>query len=374
MLLSAALIAQNEADHLDACLTSLHGLVDEVVVVDTGSTDRTVAVARQHGAVVGHVPWRGDFSAPRNRGLDLATGDWILHVDADERVGGDFEAARAAVDAASTTVAFRTRLVPRVGWTPYRECRLWRNRADIRFVGHIDESVLPAIMAVAESDDLTVDPFDHITIRRSGGEGDRADARTRDEPLLVAELARRPERASVYDHLARVYEAAGDGERAVATWKRGIAVARDRGQNHPDDRLLYVDLVQHLLAIGVVDDELDLLVREARDVFERTPTLELAAARVAFATGWPRDALEPLEWLVGLDDDSIIATGASYDERVFGEWSWSLIGLCRFALGDDAAAAVAFRHAEEVAPGDPSHRVRRRLAEARAETTGAPSP
>ena len=102
--------------------------------------------------------------------------------------------------------------------------------------------------------------------------------------------------------------------------------------------------------------------------FVRTPTLELAAARLAFATGRPRDALEPLDWLVSLDDDAIVATGASYDERVFGEWAWSLLGLCRFALGDDAAAADAFGRAEQLAPDDASYGVRRRLAEARAAT------
>jgi len=90
---------------------------------------------------------------------------------------------------------------------------------------------------------------------------------------------------------------------------------------------------------------------------------------LAFATGRPRDALEPLEWLVSLDGDAIIETGASYDERVFGEWSWSLIGLCRFALGEDVAAADAFRRAERYAPGDASYVVRRRLAEARAGTS-----
>ncbi len=110
---------------------------------------------------------------------------------------------------------------------------------------------------------------------------------------------------------------------------------------------------------------------EARGAFDRNPTLELAAARLAFATGRPRDALEPLDWLVGLDDDAIIATGASYDERVFGEWAWGLIGLCRFALGDDVGAADAFRRAEQLAPGDPSYGVRRRLAEARAADSAA---
>ena len=367
MTLSAAIIVKDDADHLDACLTSLRGLVDEVVVVDTGSTDDTVAIAEQHGAVVAHEPWRGDFAAARNRSLDLATGDWILAVDADEQVHGDFE------DAPPTSTAPRRAwdsgcAARSVGWTPSRECRLWRNRTDIRFVGHIHETVVPSIRAAADAYALQIEPFDRITIRRNGDEVDRADRRARDEPLLLAELARHPDRPVVYDHLARVYEAAGDGERAVATWKQGIARVRARDRRRSEDRLLYVDLIHHLLTNAVVDDELEALVHEARNQFVRTPTFELAAARLAFATGRPHDALEPLDWLIGLDDDSIIATGASDDERVFGEWAWALLGLCRFALGDDADAADAFGRAEQLAPGDASYAVRRRLAEARAAT------
>jgi tetratricopeptide (TPR) repeat protein len=369
MSLSAALIVRNEADHLDACLTSIRELVDEIVVVDTGSTDATLAIAERHGAVIGHEPWQGDFATPRNRSLDLASGDWILYVDADERVVGDHAAARASLDAAVDGVAFRVRFVPRVGWTPYREYRLWRNRADIRFRNTIHESVVPSITAAAATDGLRVDPLDVITIQHLGYEGDRADKRARDKPLLMAELERRPDRAFVYDHLARVYEATGDGDGAVEIWKRGIAMARTRQLSHPDDRVLFINLIHHLLARGDVDDELAALVEEARLAFERIPTLELAAARLAFATGRPRDALPPLEWLVNLDDDAVVDTGASYDERVFGEWSWSLIGLCRFALGDDDAAADAFRAAERYAPDDPSYVVRRRLAEARAGTS-----
>jgi tetratricopeptide (TPR) repeat protein len=372
--LSAAIIVKDEAGRLDACLTSLRGLVDEIVVVDTGSSDASVSVAEQHGAVVAHEPWHGDFATPRNRSLDLATGDWILYVDADEQVRGDFAATRAFLDSADDCVACRVRFVPRVGWTPFREFRLWRNRPDIRFVGQIHESVVPAIDAVAAREHLRIEPQDRITIHHYGYEGDRSDKRARDEPLLLAELERNPDRSFVYDHLGRVYEAAGDAERAVATWERGLVMVRARDARHPDDRLLYIDLIHHRLAAGIVDEELEVLVEEARGRFERTPTLELAAARLAFATGRPRDALEPLDWLVTLDDDAIIATGASYDDRVFGEWAWSLLGLCHFALGDDAAAAAAFVRAEQLAPDDPSYAVRRRLAEARASTpTGTPT-
>ena len=209
MTLSAAIVVQDDADRLDVCLTSLRGLVDEIVVVDTGSSDRSVAVAEQHGAVVGHEPWQGDFAAPRNRCLDLATGDWVLSVDADEQVDGDFDDARATLAAADDCVGFRVRFVPRVGWTPFLDYRLWRNRPDIRFEGHILETVVAAIHGAADADGLRIDPFGDFTIRRSADDGDRADKRARDEPLLLAELARDPDRPFVYDHLARVYEARG---------------------------------------------------------------------------------------------------------------------------------------------------------------------
>jgi tetratricopeptide (TPR) repeat protein len=366
--LSAAIIVKDDADRLDACLTSLRGLVDEVVVVDTGSSDGSVAVAQQHGAIVAHEPWQGDFAAARNRSLDLASGDWILSVDADEQVRGDFAGARQLLDRSDDLVGYRVRFVPRVGWTPSLEHRLWRNRPDVWFVGPIHESIVPALDAVVAREGLRVEPFDRFTIHHYGYEGDRADKRARDAPLLVAELARNPDRLFVYDHLARIYEAAGDGDRAVETWEAGIARVRESDRALPDDRQVYIGLIHHLLAHGVVDDELEHLVEDARQRFERTPSLELAAARLAFATGRPRDALAPLDWLLALDEDAIVATGASYDGRVFGEWAWGLLGLCRFALGDDAAAADAFARAEQLAPDDPSYGVRRRLAEARAST------
>jgi glycosyltransferase involved in cell wall biosynthesis len=366
--LSALIVVNDEALALDACLTSLRGLVDEIVVVDTGSSDRSVAVAERHGAVVTAESWKDDPAAPRNRSLSLATGDWILAIDAAERVHGEFAAARAALDDAGEAAAFRVRTVPQVGWTPMLEPRLWRDRPDIRFDGHLHESVAAAIDRVAERDHLRIDLLEHLSIQCQGDPSDRVDRRARDEPVMLAELNRHADRAYVYDHLARMYAASGDSERAMDTWKRGIGATRPHEPARPDDRLLYVNLIHHLLAHGVLDDELESLVDEARGRFDRTPTLELAAARLAFATGRPRDALEPLDWLVGLDEAAIMATGASCDERVFGEWAWGLLGLCHFALGDDSAASDAFRRAEVLAPTDASYGARRRLAEARAAT------
>jgi glycosyltransferase involved in cell wall biosynthesis len=82
--LSAALIVKNEARCLARCLESIRPVVDEIVVVDTGSTDETAAVGRRLGAKVTTFTWVDDFSAARNFALEQTTGDWILVLDADE--------------------------------------------------------------------------------------------------------------------------------------------------------------------------------------------------------------------------------------------------------------------------------------------------
>lgn len=86
-LLLAALIARDEEEMLPACLASLDGLVDRIVVGDTGSVDDTVRVARSFGAEVVDVPWQDDFAAARNAVLDHCRDAWfVLQVDADERL------------------------------------------------------------------------------------------------------------------------------------------------------------------------------------------------------------------------------------------------------------------------------------------------
>jgi glycosyltransferase involved in cell wall biosynthesis len=82
--LSIALIVRNEEKTLGRCLDSVRGLANEIMVVDTGSTDGTREIAAAHGARVFHFPWCDDFSAARNESLRRATGQWVLWLDADE--------------------------------------------------------------------------------------------------------------------------------------------------------------------------------------------------------------------------------------------------------------------------------------------------
>ena len=84
--LSVILITRNEEANLDDCLTSLEGIAQQIVVVDTNSSDRTLEIAKKHGASISQpVDWPG-FGPQKNRALDLATSEWVLSLDADERL------------------------------------------------------------------------------------------------------------------------------------------------------------------------------------------------------------------------------------------------------------------------------------------------
>jgi glycosyltransferase involved in cell wall biosynthesis len=137
-LLSAIVITRNEAANIGECLDSL-AFCDERIVVDCGSTDGTAKVAREKGALVEFHEWRG-FGAQKNHALSLATGTWVLSIDADERVTSELAAAiREAVAMGDADAwefprlsSFCRRQMRHSGWYPDYVLRLFR-RGTARF-------------------------------------------------------------------------------------------------------------------------------------------------------------------------------------------------------------------------------------------------
>jgi glycosyltransferase involved in cell wall biosynthesis len=84
--MALSMIVRDAAASLAACLESVRGIVDEIVVADTGSTDETMAIATQYRAQVIQVAWTDDFAAARNEGLKAVKSDWVLVLDADEQL------------------------------------------------------------------------------------------------------------------------------------------------------------------------------------------------------------------------------------------------------------------------------------------------
>ncbi|MEE2763355.1 MAG: glycosyltransferase family 2 protein [Pseudomonadota bacterium] len=83
--LSATIITKNEEDHIADCLVSVRQIADEIIVLDSGSTDNTVEIAKQYADHVEVTDWPG-FGIQKQRALEKATGDWVLSIDADERI------------------------------------------------------------------------------------------------------------------------------------------------------------------------------------------------------------------------------------------------------------------------------------------------
>jgi glycosyltransferase involved in cell wall biosynthesis/Tfp pilus assembly protein PilF len=147
-LLSLTMIVRNEEEHLDRCLASVRGIADELIVVDTGSTDRTVEIARAHGARVYHFKWCDDFAAARNVSLQHATAEWCLHLDADEWVVETgpgalrAELARQGDERYFLRVPVKSLMSGGLGRSVYGSNRLYRNRPDVTWIRPIHENVV----------------------------------------------------------------------------------------------------------------------------------------------------------------------------------------------------------------------------------------
>jgi tetratricopeptide (TPR) repeat protein len=150
--LSLCMIVKNEKGNLPACLASAGDVADEIIVVDTGSTDGTQDIARSFGAKVVQSDWRGDFSLARNQSLSAASGRWILWLDADDRLlEADKRAIRglAAADPDRAPKAYglmvkNSRDDGRTG-SVFNQIRMFPNRPGLRFRFPVHEQILPAL-------------------------------------------------------------------------------------------------------------------------------------------------------------------------------------------------------------------------------------
>jgi len=190
--LGAVLIVKDEEERLGSILSDIHGVVDEIVVVDTGSKDRTVEVARSFNARVGFFDWCDDFSAARNRSIELARSDYLLWLDADDRI--DAENRRKLGDLKGLLRPGRDRgYVCRVisreeggSGTVALQARIFPNLEAVRFEGRVHEQILPSMERIGiriASADLAIE---HTGYGRDEAAGCKA---ARNLKILLDELA-----------------------------------------------------------------------------------------------------------------------------------------------------------------------------------------
>jgi Tfp pilus assembly protein PilF len=348
--LSVIMIVKNEAHCLSDCLQSVQHITGEMVVADTGSTDDTPEIARSHGARLIHVPWNNDFAAARNATITAATGDWLLHLDADEMIDpGAAQAIRELIerdgdghDAVELTLlnycntprAWRWRPVEPgnlfsrgfAGYLPVPLLRLFRAGQGYVYREPVHENITESVHERGGRV-LTAD----IAIHHYGY--DPETPRAREKVRNYLEIARKklrehPEDLKALHDVAEQALACGFEEEAEEVCRRAVAI-------DPCNLAAAATLANILLSRGQLDEARPIL--ETVQAHGRAPAhIAVALAAIALKQGELDDAQRRLHCALHADPRAVVAHW--YHARVLD------------VLGEEGAAAEALETARQLAP------------------------
>ena len=343
-MLSLSMIVRDEATQIEDCLRSVQGFVDEMVVVDTGSTDNTVALAQAMGARVERIDWPGDFAPARNQALQWVSGDWVLVLDADERLRPEAVAPLRALMAQPNVLLINLLRHERGAvQSPYSNVsRLFRRHPAIRwsraYHSMVDDSVAELLqqeshwrIADCPEPALLHDGY-RPELLAQGNKPQRL------RQAMEAELLERPGDPYACAKLGSLEVAEGNLERGVALLRQGLAQCS--AEAHPER----YELLLHLaLAEALRDpDAAAALYRDAL-ALPLAPRLSLAARLNLAALLLQQGQAQEAEALCQ-------QATATAPEISLG---WYNLGLIRRRLGDIAGALEAYREARRLQPEHP---------------------
>ncbi|WP_398329258.1 glycosyltransferase [Vulcanococcus sp.] len=340
-MLSLSMIVRDEAAQIEDCLRSVQGFVDEMVVVDTGSTDNTVALAQALGARVEQIDWPGDFAPARNQALQWVSGDWVLVLDADERLRPEAMAPLRALMAQPDVLLINLLRHERGAvQSPYSNVsRLFRRHPALRwsraYHSMVDDSVAELLqqeshwrIADCPEPALLHDGY-RPELLAQGNKPQRL------REAMEAELLERPGDPYACAKLGSLEVAEGNLERGTALLRRGL------GQCPADAHPERYELLLHLALAEAARDPAAAvaLYREAL-ALPLAPRLSLAARLNLAALLLQQGQAQEAEALCQR------ATAAAPEISL----GWYNLGLIRRRLGDIAGALEAYREARRLNP------------------------
>lgn len=262
--ISLCMIVKNEEEHLPRCLESVQGAVDQIVVVDTGSTDRTPDIAREYGAELYFHPWKNSFSEARNNSIRYATGDWIIYLDADEELYEEdkviLREAAENTDASVISIQIFNPL-SKVMEGYLRFPRMWRNFLGFRFEGIVHNQLI--------YDGKTC--LSEIRIRHYGyglSRDKMLKKFDRSERLLLEQLEENPYNNFALFNIAQIKRGQGDQD-AVIKYASRILEAND-GKD-PVSRHLYLMALEQMTTAYANKNEYENSIEYGLKAIEEKP-------------------------------------------------------------------------------------------------------
>lgn len=316
--LSVSMIVKNEEQFLDQCLSTLEGVAHQVVVVDTGSTDRTVQIAEAYGAEVHHFEWCDDFAAARNFALEQTRGDWVLILDADEVLTAEGLVGLREDMATPNLMGCRIRCAhlepsPHGGYQPMADAwhyipRLVRNAPGLHFVGIIHEQIFSSCEVRAKDWQMETG-FGKTSIDHYGyAQAIKTDRNKieRNITLLERALEESPNEPTLLMSYALDLYNRGDMEQALDTNRQAFQIVSEYPPNgiSPEVRERLLSVFSNLLLQSELHEEL-IEVAESPLAKDCGPTSSILFmhALALFKTGRVEEAMEPLRECIAKQND-----------------------------------------------------------------------
>ena len=313
--LSLCMIARDEERFLGRCLESAAPIADEIIVVDTGSTDRTVEIAESFGAKVIRFEWCDDFAAARNVALRAATGDWILSLDADEALRPDqHEILRKDIEDPGISgyhLRFKNHHT-HAKTAGVVMIRLFRKLDGVHWENRIHEQMTTSLMKSGSASglqlsisDVTVDHYGYLDeVMESRNKNERNDR------LFKAHLAEKP------DDIYMLYKYGDFLRRTTNRWRESLSYLRrafDMVCAMPPCHRVELPYAAEIAALAALEYrradnavEADLIVQTALRDFVCTPNLHYLAAGLAVLRGAPDEAIGHYQRCIAFRDQVLV--------------------------------------------------------------------
>lgn len=313
--ISLCMIVKDEEVFLDWCLRSAAPCVDEMVIVDTGSTDRTVQIAESHGATVLHFEWCDDFAAARNFALDHAKGDWVLSLDADEVLSPETPARIRALVEDPGVAGYHLRfqnLYTSKKTLGVIMVRLFRNLGGVRWVNRIHEQITPKLAEIASREGLILSISD-AEVEHHGYKDEVMDSRNKNERndrLFRMHLEEQP------DDVYMLYKYGDFLRRHTERWaeaRNHLRQAFDLITRMPPSAPRTIPYASEIAALLILEytregrsAEAEWILDHALRCFTPTPNLHYLAASLALAKGESDEAIHHYERCLSYRDQVLV--------------------------------------------------------------------
>lgn len=301
--ISLCMIVKNEEKHLQKCLESVNEKVDEIIIVDTGSSDSTIEIAQKYTQHVYHYEWADDFAAARNFSLKHATSDYILVLDADEYLDPASDLKKDIVSNHDCYLLKIRNTLSHGGAFTHRATRLFRNNNELTYQNRLHEHLNIMDGINKYSNDTASSLIHHIGYTDEiMSEKDKVN---RNLPLMLKEVMENPNAYNLYN-MGKTYMADDQYENAILYFKKAYPLSTNR-MFLPE---LITKLSYCLGKIGKHENGLEILA-DAVGLFSSDVEMQYMQGKLFLEAGYIKDAELAFHRCLELGDQGAFVTEGS---------------------------------------------------------------